>query len=74
LSRYIIGLILSLLLCGCEASKYDTLDFYSATNADVVLETPLYFTVQGSKNYIMVWWNYPLNQTISLTFSLYRSE
>ena len=74
MSRYIIGLILSLLLLGCEASKYDTLDFYSATNADVVLEAPLYFTVQGSKNYIMVWWNYPLNQTISVTFSLYRSE
>lgn len=69
----VVILILSLLLFGCEESKYDTLDFYSS-EPDVVLEEPLNFTVQNGNNYITAFWNYPKNQTISVLFSLYRSE
>lgn len=71
--RYFITVLVLSLLFACEESRYDTLDF-SSIDYDVVLEEPLNFTVQGSNNYIMLWWNYPLNQTISVLYSVYRSE
>ena len=71
--RYFITVLVLSLLFACEESRYDTLDFNSI-DYDVVLEEPLNFTVQGSNNYIMLWWNYPLNQTISVLYSVYRSE
>lgn len=70
---YIVILILSSLLLGCEESKYDTLNF-SSYETDVVLDEPLNFFVQGENNCIFVSWDYPKNQTISVLFSLYRSE
>lgn len=69
----VVMLILSLLISACDNSKYDTLDFNSP-KADVVLDKPLNFTVNGGNNYITTIWNYPKNQTISVAFSLYRSE
>lgn len=71
--RYFITVLVLSLLFACEESRYDTLDFNSI-DYDVVLEEPLNFTVQGANNYIMLWWNYPLNQTISVLYSVYRSE
>lgn len=70
---YVVMLLLLSLLLGCEESKYDTLDF-SSHEADVVLDEPLNFFVQAGNDYIFVSWDYPKNQTISVLFSLYRSE
>lgn len=69
---WIITLFLALLF-SCEESRYDTLDFNSSGNS-VVVEEPLNFTVQGANNYILLLWNYPLNQTISVLYSIYRSD
>lgn len=69
----VIILVLSLLLLGCEESRYDTLDFYSP-ETNVVLEEPLNFMIQNGNSQITAFWNYPKNQTISVLFSLFRSE
>lgn len=70
---YIVILILLLLLFGCGTSKYDTLNFGSH-ETDIVLDDPLNLQVQDGNSQIAIWWDYPKNQTISVLFSVYRSE
>lgn len=69
----IVILLLLMFILGCEEPRYDTLDFNSS-NVNIELEEPVNLTVQGSNNYIMIYWNYPLNQTVTVSFAVYRSE